>query len=134
MRGVEAPERREHAEPELVGNAVHAAVLVVRRDRANEDPVHPGAAERPAECLELRLLPGIRPLFQEREVHRLRLERRHVEIRHVEEHGIRVRGSDREEVGHLPSLRLGDLDRVRGILAAGEEGREAHARPSTERA
>jgi len=136
-RLVPPPQWREHAQPEVVAHRVHAAVLVVARDRANDDAVDLDGGESPSQGLKLRLLALPRPLPHERDPHRLRLKGHDMEVRHVVEHRVGVLREDRHEVGHLPSLLHRRVRGVCRVLAAGEEGRDPHGqghRPRRERA
>src|SRR3989304_4684150 len=72
-----SPQRREAPPPQFARPPVHPAVLVVRRNSSDDDPVDVDAPEDAPKGIELSGLPGGRGLLHEREAHRLREERRH---------------------------------------------------------
>src|SRR5881409_960143 len=87
---VAAPERREDAEPDLLGDPIHPGVLIVRRDGPDDHAFHVNPVEDPSQRVELALLPRRGGLADQGDSHRLRLERGEVQVRRVEEHGVAV--------------------------------------------
>ena len=85
-RLVHPPERREHAKPEVMSNDVHAAVLVVRRDRTHDQAIHSNRGERLTKRVQFSVLSHARRLLNERDPDRLRKERNEVQVWHMVKH------------------------------------------------
>src|SRR5207249_4248279 len=124
---VAAPERREDAEPDLLGDPIHPGMLIVRRDGPDDHAFHVNPVEDPSQRVELALLPRRGGLADQGDSHRLRLERGEVQVRRVEEHRVAVLRRDREEMRHVPTPLRRDVGRIGRVLATGEQAGHAHA-------
>src|SRR6059036_197985 len=94
-RWVATPQRGEDTEPDLVRNPVHAGVLIIRCDGPDDDPVDVDPLEDSAQRVELAVLSYRRGLPDQGDSHRLRLERRELQIRRVEQHRVPIFRDDR---------------------------------------
>src|SRR3972149_4175580 len=73
-------------------------------------------------------LARLRGLLDEGDAERLRLEAREVKVRDVVQDGLRGRGPHGEGMGGVPASLDREARRVRGVLSAGEQDRDAHGR------
>src|SRR5437899_3341197 len=78
--------------------------------------------ERPGPASRTRRL----PLTDERDSHRLRLQRRELQVRRVEQHRVPIFRDDREKLRDVPTSLHRDVGRVRRVLPSREQGGHAH--------
>jgi len=124
---VEPPLQREDSEAEFVADLVNAAVLIVARDRADNDAVDVDGCERAAKRVELCVLALPRVFLDERSPHRFREERDDVEVRDVVQHRRGVLRHNRDKVRDVPAPLTRDVDRVGRVLPARVERGDPHA-------
>src|SRR5947208_2829758 len=125
---VMAPQWREDPQSELIGDAIHPRMLVVRSDGANDHAIDVDSPKDPSQRVELTVLPRRGGLPDQGDPYSLRLELREVQVRRVEQHRVVILWEDGEKMGHVPAPLHRDIGRIGGVLPSGEQGGHAHAR------
>src|SRR5205809_4723853 len=125
---VMAPQWREDPQSELIGDAIHPRMLVVRSDGPNDHAIDVDSPKDPSQRVELTVLPRRGGLPDQGDPYSLRLEVREVQVRRVEEHRVVILREDGEKMRHVPAPLHRDVGRVGGVLPSGEQGGRAHAR------